>query len=56
MLLAAGATTETRAPHPARLRAEKEQLRRRLSTAQDRESRDATLAAMSEIFQGWRER
>ena len=55
MRLAIGATTETWAPDPARLRTEKEQLRRRLYTARDRELRDATLATMSDIFQRWRD-
>jgi hypothetical protein len=50
MPLAIGPTTEMWAPDPAHLRAEKEQLRRRLYTAPERHLRDTTLAAMSRIF------
>ena len=54
MAVAVGEGTPAWAPDPTRLREEKEALRSRLYTGDDRRVRDRVLAAMSALFAAWR--
>ena len=54
MTVAVGEATPAWAPDPSRLRVEKEAMRSRLYSGDDREVRDRVLAAMSARFAAWR--